>query len=52
MAAASMIKEEFSRLQVLLRGQSGLLRVNDAGGLIGLRRRRQVFRLPRDLKRS
>ena len=43
MAAVSMSKQEFSRLEVLLRVQSGRLRVADACALIGLRRR-QVFR--------
>jgi hypothetical protein len=38
-----MSKQEFSRLDVLLRVQSGRLRVSDAGVLIGLQRR-QVFR--------
>jgi hypothetical protein len=49
MAVLSMSKQEFSRLDVLLRVQSGRLRVSDACELIGLRRR-QVFRLLRDLK--
>ena len=40
----SMSKQEFSRLEVLLRVQSGGLRVADACVLIGLQRR-QVFRL-------
>jgi hypothetical protein len=40
----SMSKQEFSRLDVLLRVQSGRLRVTDACVLIGLQRR-QVFRL-------
>jgi hypothetical protein len=35
----SMSKQEFSRLDVLLRVQSGRLRVSDAYVLIGLRRR-------------
>jgi hypothetical protein len=39
----SMSKQEFSRLEVLLRVQSGRLRVADACELTGLRRR-QVFR--------
>ena len=42
----SMSKQEFSRLEVLLRVQSGRLRVSDACVLIGLQRR-QVFRLLR-----
>ena len=45
----SMSKQEFSRLEVLLRVQSGRLRVSDACVLIGLQRR-QVFRLLRGLK--
>jgi hypothetical protein len=40
-----MSKQEFSRLDVLLRAQSGRLRIADACALIGLRRR-EVFRLP------
>ena len=44
MAVLSMSKQEFTRLDVLLRVQSGRLRVADACALIGLRRR-QVFRL-------
>ncbi len=40
MAAVSMSKQEFSRLEVLLRVQSGGLRVTDGCALIGLRRRR------------
>lgn len=51
MAVVSMSKQEFSRLEVLLRVQSGGLRVTDACALIGLRRR-QVFRLLRGLKHS
>jgi hypothetical protein len=43
-AVLSMNKQEFSRLDVLLRVQSGRLRVSDACVLIGLQRR-QVFRL-------
>ena len=50
MAVVSMSKQEFSRLDVLLRVQSGHLRVGDACALIGLQRR-QVFRLLRGLKR-
>jgi len=45
-AVLSMSKQEFSRLEVLLRVQSGGLRVSDACVLIGLQRR-QVFRLLR-----
>jgi hypothetical protein len=45
-AVWSMSKEEISRLDVLLRVQSGRLRVSDACMLIGLQRR-QVFRLLR-----
>ena len=45
----SMSKQEFSRLDVLLRVQSDRLRVSDACALIGLRRR-QVFRLLRGLR--
>jgi len=41
----SMSKQEFSRLDVLLRVQSGCLRVADACVLIGLQPR-QVFRPP------
>ena len=51
MAVVSMSKQEFSRLEVLLRVQSGRLRVADACTLIGLRRR-QVFRLLRGLKQD
>jgi hypothetical protein len=51
MAVLSMSKQEFSRLDVLLRVQSGRLRVEDACVLIGLRRR-QVFRLLRGLKQE
>src|SRR6267378_2438574 len=46
-----MSKQEFSRLEVLLRVQSGRLRVADACVLIGLQRR-QVFRLLRGLKQD
>src|SRR6516162_6637452 len=46
-----MSKQEFSRLEVLLRVQSGHLRVSDACVLIGLQRR-QVFRLLRGLKQD
>jgi hypothetical protein len=41
-AVVSMSKQEFSRLEVLLRVQSGRLRVSDACVLIGLQRR-QIF---------
>ena len=51
MAVLSMSKQEFSRLDVLLRVQSGSLRVGDACVLIGLQRR-QVFRLLRGLKQD
>ena len=51
MAVLSMSKQEFSRLDVLLRVQSGRLRVADACVLIGLQRR-QVFRLLRGLKQD
>ena len=51
MAVVSMSKQEFSRLDVLLRVQSGRLRVADACVLIGLQRR-QVFRLLRGLKQD
>ncbi len=51
MTVLSMSKQEFSRLDVLLRVQSGRLRVADACALIGLRRR-QVFRLLRGLKQD
>src|SRR5438045_9382331 len=46
-----MSKQEFSRLEVLLRVQSGRLRVTDACVLIGLQRR-QVYRLLGDLKQD
>src|SRR6266436_2908028 len=46
-----MSEQEFSRLEVLLRVQSGRLRVADACVLIGLQRR-QVFRLLRGLKQD
>lgn len=49
MSVISMSKREFGRLEVLLRVQSGRLRVADACSLLGLRRR-QVFRLLRGLK--
>ena len=51
MTVVSMSKQEFSRLEVLLRVQSGRLRVSDGCALIGLRRR-QVFRLLRGLKQD
>ena len=51
MAVLSMSRQEFSRLDVLLRVQSGGLRVSDACVLIGLQRR-QVFRLLRGLKQD
>jgi hypothetical protein len=51
MLVVSMSKQEFDRLEVLLRVQSGRLRVADACVLIGLRRR-QVFRPLRDLKQD
>ena len=51
MAVVSMSKQEFSRLEVLLRVQSGQLRIRDACALIGLQRR-QVFRLLRGLKQE
>jgi hypothetical protein len=47
----SMSKQEFSRLDVLLRVRSGRLRVSDACVLIGLQRR-QVFRLLRGLEQD
>jgi hypothetical protein len=50
-AVVSMSKQEFGRLEVLLRVQSGSLRIADACELIGLHRR-QVFRLLRGLKRD
>jgi hypothetical protein len=50
-AVLSMSKQEFSRLDVLMRVQSGRLRVTDACVLIGLQRR-QVFRLLRGLKQG
>jgi hypothetical protein len=50
-AVVSMSKQEFSRLEVLLRVQSGQLRISDACVLIGLQRR-QVFRLLRGLKQD
>jgi len=50
-AAVSMSKQEFSRLEVLLEVQSGRLRVADACALIGLHRR-QVFRLLHGLRQD
>src|SRR2546429_429974 len=50
-AVLSMSKQEFNRLDVLLRVQSGRLRVSDACVLIGLQRR-QVFRLLRGLQQD
>jgi hypothetical protein len=50
-AVVSMGKKEFSRLDVLLRVQSGRLRVSDAFVLIGLQRR-QVFPLLRGLNQD
>jgi hypothetical protein len=51
MTVLSMSKQEFSRLEVLLRVQSSRLRVADACALMGLHRR-QVFRLLRGLKQD
>ena len=51
MTVLSMSKQEFSRLDVLLRVQSGRLRVEDACALLELRRR-QVFRLLRGFKQD
>jgi hypothetical protein len=51
MTVLSMSKQEFNRLDVLLRVQSGRLRVVDACALMGLHRR-QVFRLLRGLKQD
>jgi hypothetical protein len=51
MAVLSMSKQEFTRLDVLLRVRSGRLRVADACALIGLGRR-QVFRLLRGFKQD
>jgi Winged helix-turn helix len=50
-SVVSMSKREFSRLEVLLRVQSGRLRVTDACELIGMQRR-QLFRLLRGLKQD
>ena len=51
MAVLSMSKQEFSRLDVLLRVQSGRLHVADACAWMGLHRR-QVFRLLRGLRQD
>src|ERR1700730_9631647 len=51
MTVLSMSKQEFSRLDVLLRVQSGRLRVADACALMDLHRR-QVFRLLRGLRQD
>ena len=51
MTVVSMSKQEFSRLDVLLRVQSGRLRIDDGCALIGLKRR-QVFRLLAGLKQD
>ena len=51
MAVVSISKQEFSRLEVLLRVQSGGLRVADACELIGLQQH-QVFRLLHGLKQD
>ena len=51
MAVLSMSKQEFTRLDILLRVQSGRLRVADACTLIGVGRR-QLFRLLRGLKQD
>jgi hypothetical protein len=51
MTVLSMSKQEFNRLDVLLRVQSGRLRVADACALMGLHRR-QVFRLLRGLRQD
>jgi hypothetical protein len=50
-AVLSMSKQEFNRLEVLLRVQSGGLRISDACVLMGLQRR-QLFRLLRGLKQE
>ena len=47
-AVLSMSKQEFSRLDVLLRVQSGRLRISDACVLIGLQRRQVFFRPPHE----
>src|SRR3954462_1579486 len=49
MPVVSMSKKEFDRLEVLLGGRSGRLRVADACELLSLKRR-QVFRLLAGLK--
>jgi hypothetical protein len=51
MAVLSMSKQEFTRLEVPLRVQSGGLRISDACVLIGIKRR-QVFRLLRGLRQD
>lgn len=51
MAVVSISKQEFSRLEVLLRVQSGRLPVADACELTRLKRR-QAFRLLRGLKQD
>lgn len=51
MTVVSMSKQEFSRLDVLLRVQSGRLRIADACALTGLQRR-QIFRLLHGLKQD
>jgi hypothetical protein len=50
-AVLSISKQEFSRLEVLLRVQSGHLRISDACVLICVQRR-QVCLLPRGLKQD
>jgi Winged helix-turn helix len=50
-AVFSMSKQKFGRLDVLLRVQSGRLRVSDTCVLIGLQRR-QVFRRLRGLEQD
>jgi Winged helix-turn helix len=50
-AIISMSKREFDQLEVLLRVQSGRLRVADACALLG-RSRRQVFRLLRGIREA
>ena len=51
MMVVSMSKQEFSRLEVLLRVQSGRLCIDDGCALTGLKRR-QVFRLLAGLKQD
>ena len=51
MTAALLSKKELDRLKVLVRVQSGRLRVADACELLSLKRR-QVFRLLAGLKRD